>query len=124
MFIVSYANTMRGARKIAAARQPKPKSAIWSRPSMPRLGIRLELFPEPLPETPAREIIARVAAWHGLTFEDIIGTRHRREWSTARRDAVAAVKMSKPHLSLTQLAIIFDRDHTTILHHLRKGGVL
>jgi len=121
MLIASYANTMRGARRIAASRVVKLPAP--SRPPMPRLGIRLELCPEPLPESPAREIIARVAAWHGLTFEDIIGKRHRLDWSTARRDAVAAVKMSKPHLSLTQLALVFDRDHTTILHHLRKAGM-
>lgn len=122
MFIASYANTMRGAGLIAASRAMKPHPVQCLQP-MPRLGIRLELFPEPLPETPAREIISRVAAWHGLAVEDIIGTEHRRAWSTARRDAVVAVRFSRHHLSMTQIARIFERDHTTVIYQLQNAGV-
>lgn len=112
MFVASYSNTMRGARAFAARRETA------SRPTFSR-----SLFPEVVPPTPAKLLAARVLAWHGLTFQDAISYRHRVKWRDARRDAIVAVKLAYPRLSLPALGRIFRRDHTTILYHLRKAGV-
>lgn len=67
-----------------------------------------------------REIIANVAAQHGVTPADIIGSSRLRTIVRARQDAIAAVASAYPHLSAPALGRAFgDRDHTTILHALR-----
>lgn len=111
MFVASYSNTMRGARPVLAPRRP-----------MPLYGIRREWFPTPVPKASARELIAMVAAWHGLSYGDIIGRSRVYAIVRARQDAMAAVRYAYPHLSLPALAKHFKRDHTTVLHGLQKVG--
>lgn len=73
-------------------------------------------------KTTAREIIERVATFHGFTAEDIIGKRRHRELIIARHDAVKAVAAIRPEMTLPMLAKIFHRDHTTLLHTLGRLG--
>ena len=74
--------------------------------------------------TPIMALIGRVAAFHGFTTEQMIQQCRKRDRVAARADCIAAVKSSRPHLSLPQLGKIFGgRDHTTILHYLRKRGL-
>lgn len=105
MFVSSYSNTMRDA-------QP-----------FPIYGIRRDWFPAPVPPASSKEIIARVAAWHGVSYSDVVGARRMRAMSAARRDAVAAIKAARPHLSSVQIGALINRDHTTVLHHMRKAGL-
>lgn len=73
--------------------------------------------------TPYSVLIARVAAWHGFTLEQILEPCRKRNRTDARADCVLAVKQAYPKASLPKLGKIFgDRDHTTILHYLRKRG--
>ncbi len=81
------------------------------------------LFPEPLPPAPSRELAARVAAWHHLTAKEIFGPSRRPGIVAARHDAMAAVRMANPALSLPMIGRVFKRDHTTVMHALQKLGV-
>lgn len=112
MFVASYHNTMRGIQRIRSERQPAP---IYDIPQ--------PLFPVPTPPTSSKEIIARVAAWHGYSYSDIVGISRLKPLIVARKDAIVAVKLAYPRLSLSALGRIFRRDHTTILHHLQRAGL-
>lgn len=82
---------------------------------------------EPTAQALSRRIIAQVAAWHGLTYSDIIGPGRTAPLVLARQDAMVAVDLAVrargTTLSLPALGRIFKRDHTTLLHSLRKRGV-
>jgi chromosomal replication initiation ATPase DnaA len=68
----------------------------------------------------ARRIVAEVAARHGITVEEIFGEGRTRLLANARWDAIALVKRANPSWSLHALGAFFGRDHTSILHALRK----
>ncbi len=73
-----------------------------------------------------RAILRDVSEHHDVPVSDIIGPRKYRHIVRARRDAMRRVSAAKPHFSTTQIARIFNRHHTTVLHHLgritRRGG--
>lgn len=71
---------------------------------------------------PAIDIIKDVAMKHGMTVAIIRGPSRSRSIVTARHDAMAKVHIARPDLSLPALGRIFHRDHTTLLHALRKIG--
>lgn len=79
--------------------------------------------------TPARQIIAQVVAWHpGITVADVMSAIRTRTVVVARYDAIVAVyencRMDGRRYSLPELGRAFGgRDHTTILHALRKRGI-
>lgn len=73
--------------------------------------------------TPTITIISRVAAWHGFTAEEMIESHGPRSRIEARTDCIIAVMNAYPKLSLPRVGHLFgNRDHTTILHYLRKRG--
>lgn len=74
------------------------------------------------PKVRALEIISEVAAKHGLTCAHIIGPQRLRTYVRARRAAIHAVLVAYPHMSSPQLGRLFNRDHSTILHALRRTG--
>lgn len=117
MFVASYHNTLRGARRILAEKQSQNK------PPMQIYGIRREWPASPALPLTVREIMARVAVWHGLTIDDLRSHHRRMKWKDARRDALFAVKRAYPQLSLATLGRLFNRHHTTILHHLQSVGL-
>lgn len=80
------------------------------------------LDPDKLAREPKR-IIARVAAEHGFTIGDILGPRRSKPLIRARHLAMAEVSERRRDLSLLTLGRIFNRDHTTILHALRRLGL-
>jgi chromosomal replication initiator protein len=71
----------------------------------------------------AVEIIRNVAVAHGFRPCDILGDGKTRPLVVARYEAIHRVADAWPHLSLPAIGRIFRRDHTTILHALRKAGV-
>jgi chromosomal replication initiation ATPase DnaA len=146
MFAVSTRHTEAGAKRIASERRATPRrdaliaaSREWERrqaeaaEARRRAEQRRELaiaamdraIPKPRPSTPydARNLIGRVAAWHGYTVEDVLGPSRARPLIQARFDAVAAVATTYPGMSLPMLGRLFKRDHTTILHALRVRGL-
>jgi hypothetical protein len=69
----------------------------------------------------AKDIISIVAHHHGLTYADVIGPNRARNIIKARDYAIRAVADARPDWSLPHLGRIFGgRDHTTILHSLKK----
>lgn len=68
----------------------------------------------------ARHIIMEVAIAHGVSYEDILGRSRARHLVAARHEAIYEVRKRRPHLSLPQIGRIFKRDHTSILHALRR----
>lgn len=71
-----------------------------------------------------REICREVLAdYPGVTIEDVVGVRRKRELIKPRHACMAAVYVERKDLSLPMMGKWFHRDHTTILAALRKAGV-
>lgn len=82
-------------------------------------SIRISTAPMPI-----LLLIGRVAAWHGFTSDEMIQQCRKHDRVDARADCVAAVKKAYPKMSLPRMGQLFGgRDHTTILHYLRKRGL-
>lgn len=59
-----------------------------------------------------------------VTFEDVIGVQRSRHFVRPRRACMAAVYLEfREEMSLPEMGRWFQRDHTTVLHNLRKAGV-
>lgn len=71
----------------------------------------------------ANRMVAEVAARHGVDVADIMGPRRYHAVRNARFEAIALVANTFRGWSLPMLGRFFGgRDHTTILHTLRKMG--
>lgn len=71
-----------------------------------------------------REIIQVVANKHAVTVGEILGPSRNKRIVAARHEAMAEAGRLRPDLSLPQIGRQFGkRDHTTVLHALRKMGV-
>jgi chromosomal replication initiation ATPase DnaA len=79
--------------------------------------------PIAIPRTEAQQIIAKVAHENGLTYADILSQTRSKHIVRARYDAMAAVYIAKPHLSLAQMGKIFRRDPKTAWHGLMRRGL-
>lgn len=72
-----------------------------------------------------KDIIREVAKQHDVSVQDILGARRSKNIVLARHEAICAAARARPDMSLPALGRHFGgRDHTTILHALRKGGVV
>lgn len=70
------------------------------------------------------EIIAAVAARHGVAPKDILSRDRARFLVAVRRQALGAVRIAKPHLSLPTIGrLVGNRDHTSVIFALRKCGL-
>ena len=72
------------------------------------------------PKTPVRALIERVATFHEIPYEVILGPRRDKKAVAARFDAIKAVHDARPDLSTPQIGKHFNRDHTSILHALGR----
>lgn len=81
----------------------------------------LEPEPPPLPIyiPPARTMLTEVAKAHNMTLHDMLGPRRARQFVLARREAMWTL-FSKTRLSVSWIAEKMGRDHTTIIHGLRR----
>jgi chromosomal replication initiation ATPase DnaA len=70
-----------------------------------------------------RGIIAEVALEHRVTVEDILGHGRSAPLVEARHKAIIEVAIRRPAFSLSQIGRCFNRDHTSVLHVLRKNKV-
>lgn len=66
------------------------------------------------------DLIRLVASKHGVTVSAIKGSARHRAIVAIRHEAMAFVYKLRPDLSLPQIGRVFNRDHTTILHAVRK----
>jgi len=67
-----------------------------------------------------RRVIENIAKEHGVSLGLIIGQRRAKEIVAIRDKAVRAVAEQFPEMSLPDIGKAFKRDHTTIIHSLRK----
>lgn len=82
----------------------------------------------PVPsKTQPRELIARVAAWHGVTFDAIMSPDRSRAVVEARWDCIAAVNLNCEingrAYTLNELGRLFSRDHSSVINGLRTRGL-
>lgn len=83
----------------------------------------IEVLPPPADKVSVRDIIHSVAVKHGFTAELILGERRSKPLVIARHEAICEAARLRPDMSLPELGRQFKRDHTTIIHALRKAGV-
>jgi hypothetical protein len=91
----------------------------------------IEVVPEPEPcvilafpgqpmQTPGNVIIQSIAMKHGVTVKDIKSQSRKHEHVVARQEAAYELRKQR-NFSLTKIGqMLGNRDHTTILHALRK----
>jgi len=75
--------------------------------------------PKPTGFTVAR----RVARRYGLTLEDIQGECKDRRMVEIRWETIAAIRRMHPGSTLHQIGRVVKKDHTTVLHALKKMGM-
>lgn len=67
-----------------------------------------------------RQVIARVAAEHGVPSTMLTGNRRTRQAYVARQQAMWEIRRERPHLTLKVIGRAFGgRDHSTISHGVR-----
>lgn len=66
-----------------------------------------------------RVILNQVSAAHGVTVEDILGQSRKARIVNARQAAMARMN-AETKLSLPEIGRRMGRDHTTVLHAIRK----
>ena len=82
-----------------------------------------DLLPQPGSEIPAQVILDETAKYFGLTREDLISKNRSRPLTTARHVAMYMMRECTG-LSLIKIGELFDRDHTTVLHGVKKVEAL
>jgi|SRR6185369_8751231 len=134
MFVAVSKRTMAGAARRAQERglplpaieAPKQKPALVASPvamMQPAKPAASNVVVHFKPRTKAQQIIADMARQHQLTYADIISKSRRHHIVKARTEAIWALKDWNPSLSLPQIGrMMGGRDHTTVLHALRKRG--
>lgn len=68
---------------------------------------------------PAKRIQVDIATKHGFTSHDLMSARRDAVLCRARDEAVFQIAR-QTRMSLSQIAKLFDRDHTTILASIRR----
>jgi len=78
-----------------------------------------DLIPQTEAEIPAQLIIEETARYFGLTPHDLVSKNRSRPLTTARHVAMYLLREFTGQ-SLIKIGEIFDRDHTTALHGIKK----
>ncbi|MFN2544397.1 MAG: chromosomal replication initiator protein DnaA [Actinomycetota bacterium] len=82
-----------------------------------------DLLPLPGAEIPAQAILDETASYFGLTRDDLVSKNRSRPLTTARHVAMYLLRECTG-LSLIKIGELFDRDHTTVLHGVKKIELL
>jgi chromosomal replication initiator protein len=82
-----------------------------------------DLLPQPGSEIPAQVILDETAKYFGLTREDLVSKNRSRPLTTARHVAMYMMRECTG-LSLIKIGELFERDHTTVLHGVKKVELL
>lgn len=67
-------------------------------------------------------IIDRFAKAHKVSVGEIVGPRRSRYLIAPRFEAIVAVAIERPDMSLPQIGRLFNRDHTSIINAFKKMG--
>ena len=128
MKLYAYSRTMQGAKQVV---HDEPIKHTPRRDRIAELSRQWQAARQPapippekrIPRTEMQKIIDEIARQHGVTYADIVGPSRRIKIVEARYDAIAAVKLARPEITLNQIGNIFKRDHTSALWALRKRGL-
>jgi chromosomal replication initiator protein len=82
-----------------------------------------DLLPQPDADIPAQLILDETAAYFGLTRDDLVSKSRSRPLTTARHVAMYLLR-DCTGLSLIKIGEHFDRDHTTVIHGIKKVEML
>ena len=105
--------------------QPPPAPITWPEYAEPVPYETMDFGPRRPPPLTAREIIDQVAIKHGVSRDDIASRSRRAGVVNARSEACWRIRNEVPvngrQISLPEIARFRGgRDHTTILHNIRK----
>lgn len=100
--------------KVRPKIMPVPKIVIPA--PEPVWGAPVNLIGPPSPRT----VMKLVALKHGLAFADLSGPVRSKPVVAARHEAIGLVWTHCRAISLPAVGRLFNRDHTSILHCLRK----
>lgn len=75
-------------------------------------------------DTTVAQVIDRVSALFYLERTEILSERRSRDIAQPRQLAIYLVRQLRPDLSCMRLGRHFNRDHTSILHALKRGADL
>jgi len=78
-----------------------------------------DLLPQGNQEVPAETIMAETAKYFGLRREDLVSKSRSRPLTTARHIAMYLLR-ELTGLSLIKIGELFDRDHSTALHGIKR----
>ena len=70
------------------------------------------------PEVTAKKIVETVAKKYGIPVDEIYGRKRSKQIANARNVSIYIIRKITP-LSLTAIANMFDRDHTTVMSAIR-----
>jgi chromosomal replication initiation ATPase DnaA len=68
-----------------------------------------------------KEIIAQICDSSGFTFDELAGPSRRAKICKVRQELMCRLKL-EAKMSSPQIGALLNRDHTTVLHALRKLG--
>lgn len=71
----------------------------------------------------AASILEVNARKHGVSVDDLRSDVRKREIVAAKHDAIVDLHLKRPDFSLSQIGSEMNKDHTTVLHALRKRNV-
>jgi chromosomal replication initiator protein len=69
----------------------------------------------------AEKIIDIVAAASGYSVDDLVGKRRNRHLTAWRHFAMKEVR-TRTLLSTTEIGLLFNRDHSSVIYALQKQG--
>jgi chromosomal replication initiation ATPase DnaA len=123
-------------RRREAANKPKPKPTLAemvaefkAKQKKPPRRLQRAVAAGPAPDYPGREsvpaIIERVAQAHSVSVAEMIASCRFGPLVRARHAAMVEIAQARPDLSHTQIGRAFGgRDHSSVLHALRKAGLV
>lgn len=94
---------------------------------MERLAALRELMNTPQDDSQkvsVAQIISEEAELHGVAVRDILGASRNRRITDARHFAMYRARIERADMSLSQIGKVFRRDHTTVLHAIRRMEAL
>lgn len=115
-------------QKAEAARRNLAQIASPAKPiDMERLAALRELMNTP-PDDGNRisvaQIISEEAELHGVSVRDILGASRNRRITDARHFAMYRARIERADMSLPHIGKVFRRDHTSVLHAIRRMEAL
>lgn len=112
-----------GSREPAASLVPRHeirvRDVIVITPSAVPLAQQTEALPVLPPALHWKAILAQVSKKHGVTISEIVGRQRSMHIVDARYEVMWRMK-TETTLSLTQIGVRLGRDHSTVMHGVKK----